>query len=326
MEGYKNRKTRLEREKAIEGARNPGVSKFGISLADINCKRDKLLFHEMRKIENEVKCMQLKMNQQKKSFVKSCHVLNYDPIILVERPPSPEVIKKATAMSYGIDENEYREEFENAAEIPGYMRQLRSRQRTPSTLTTIDAFTVKSKKKKNVWEDTRDQKEPPVFTSTVRPFMKLTKREQSDLQLGWSFHKPRLTPAEDAVEREGLEEYRKSKTPPRSAKRKHRTAATQMALPAAESVTAKKPEVDTTSGSDSEDEFTPFITQMAKIRTQSSKVKPEKDGDKEKERKVIRKEKTSSEIPIKSVRFSSGVPGSPIKRRANLAATKVTFK
>ena len=299
----------LEREKAIETARNPGVSKFGISLADINCRRDTYLVKELRKIEHEVKSMQLKLSQQKKSFVRNCHVLNYDPIILVERPPSPEVVHKATAMSYGMTEDEYIDEFEDGKKTPNFMRQLRSRQKTPSTLTTIDAFTIKSKKKKNVWEDTRDQKEPPKFTSTVRPYVKLTRREQSDLQVGWSFHKPRLTP-DDNVEREGLEDYRKSKTPPRG----KRTIKSPKSLPPPE----KNLDSAVQSESESEDELTPFITQMAKIRSQSSKAKDKK--------RDMRKEMTSSEIPMKSVRWSSSVPNSPVRRKVKLAATKISYK
>lgn len=307
--GYTSRRSMLEREKAVDGARNPGASKFGISLAEINSKKDKLLLRELRKIESEIKSMSLQMSQQKKTFVKSCHVLNYDPIILVERPPSPEMKKKALAMSMGLDEDEYNEHFENE-NIPRYMRQLRSKQKTPSTLNTIDAFTIKNKKKKNVWEDAVDQTESPVFHSTVKPCLQLTKREQSDLHMGWALHKPRLTP-DSEVQREGLEEFRKSKTPPRSITPKSRAS------------TAIKEVQDINSlhgvHEDSDDEFTPFITQMAKVRDHSSKAK-------EAGRSPKRYTRAPIVVTMKSVRFSSSIPNTPVqKKRPKLAATKIAY-
>ncbi|PVD20968.1 hypothetical protein C0Q70_19132 [Pomacea canaliculata] len=76
--------------------------------------------------------------------------------------------------------------------MPSYMRPLRSRCRTPSTLTTIDAFTLKAKKKRNVWEEAMDEKAPPQFQSTVRPAARLSRREMAQLQEGWSSHKLRV--------------------------------------------------------------------------------------------------------------------------------------
>ena len=68
----------------------------------------------------------------------------------------------------------------------------RSRCRTPSTLTTIDAFTLKTKKKRNVWEEAMDEKDPPRFQCTVRPAARLTRRETAALHVGWDAHKPRV--------------------------------------------------------------------------------------------------------------------------------------
>lgn len=72
------------------------------------------------------------------------------------------------------------------------MNTCRSRCRTPSTLTTIDAFTLKAKKKRNVWEEAMDEKAPPQFQSTVRPAARLSRREMAQLQEGWSSHKLRV--------------------------------------------------------------------------------------------------------------------------------------
>lgn len=316
--GYTSRRSMLEREKAVDGARNPGASKFGHSLAEINSKKDKSLMRELRKIENEIKSMSLQMNQRKKTFVKSCHVLNYDPIILVERPPSPEMRKKALAMSMGLDEDEYNQHFENET-VPHYMHQLRSKQKTPSTLRTIDAFTVKNRKKKNIWEDAVERGDAPVFHSTVRPCLQLTRREQTDLQMGWALHKPRLTPDSSEVQREGLEEYRKSKTPPRSITPKSR-ASTAENLTNAKSI-KEVGNVNNPKDSqvDSDDEFTPFITQMAKVRNHSSKTKGSDKTPKGYKRDPI-------VVSMKSVRFSSSIPSTPVqKKRPKLAATKITY-
>ena len=189
-----SRRALIEREKAMEAARNPGVSKFGDCLLTSKAKTDKMLVSNIRKINSEIRRMQLQVNQKMKLFVKNSAVLNHDPLILVERPPSPEVVKKAHVMrNYAdLDTHFYPEFDEERENRPSYMRQLRSKAKTPSTLTTIDAFTVKSRRKKNVWEGAVDEKEPPTFKSTVRPFAKLTRREISDLQRGYEFHKPKL--------------------------------------------------------------------------------------------------------------------------------------
>lgn len=315
--GYTSRRSMLEREKAVDCARNPGASKFGHSLAEINSKKDKSLVRELRKIEHEIKSMSLQMNQRKKTFVKSCHVLNYDPIILVERPPSPEMRKKALAMSMGLDEEEYNEHFENE-KVPHYMHQLRSKQKTPSTLRTIDAFTIKNKKKKNIWEDAVEQNDAPVFHSTVRPCYQLTKREQSDLQMGWALHKPRLTP-DSEVQREGLEDYRKSKTPPRSITPKSRSSTDDHQANAKSIKVVGDVNLPKDFQGDSEDEFTPFITQMAKVRNHSSTSKASNNPSKGYKRDPL-------VVSMKSVRFSSSIPNTPVqKKRPKLAATKIAY-
>ncbi|XP_062594654.1 uncharacterized protein LOC134256074 [Saccostrea cucullata] len=315
--GFTSRRSMLEREKAVDGARNPGASKFGHSLAEINSKKDKSLVRELRKIECEFKSLNLQMNQQKKTFVKSCHVLNYDPIILVERPPSPQMKKKALAMSMGLDEDEYNEHFENG-KVPHYMHQLRSKQRTPSTLNTIDAFTVTNKKKKNIWEDAVDQNEAPVFHSTVRPCLQLTKREQTDLQMGWALHKPRLTP-DSEIQREGLEDYRKSKTPPRSITPKSRVSTAENQTNAKSIKEVRDVNATRNTHVDSDDEFTPFITQMAKVRNHSSRPRESENVPKGYKRDPI-------VVTMKSVRFSSSIPSTPVqKKRPKLAATKIAY-
>ena len=77
---------------------------------------------------------------------------------------------------------------------------LRSRCRTPSTLTTIDAFTLKTRKKRNVWEEALDEKEPPRFKSTVCPSARLTRQEMAALRLGWDTHKLKADPKAERKE------------------------------------------------------------------------------------------------------------------------------
>ncbi|XP_067652199.1 uncharacterized protein [Haliotis asinina] len=180
-----NRKVRLEREKAMNAARSPKDSKFGECLLNINTKDDPLLCKNLVKINLEVRRMEFKMKQLRQTFVKQSKYLNHEPLILVERPASPEVRRRKVIMDMGANDPE-------AMKLPGYMRPLRSRCRTPSTITTIDAFTVRPKKKRNVWEEAMDEKEKPKFKSTVRPCSKLTQRELTEIHFGWSTHRPKV--------------------------------------------------------------------------------------------------------------------------------------
>ncbi|XP_045207318.2 uncharacterized protein LOC123559502 isoform X2 [Mercenaria mercenaria] len=278
----KSRRSLMEREKAMEAARNPGVSKLGDCLVSINLKNDKVLTSNLRKINSEIKRMQLQVNHKMKYFVKNSNVLNHDPIILVERPPSPEVKKRAHLMEHYDGE----EDVPGDENKPGYMKQIRSKARTPSTLTTIDAFTVKQRKKKNVWDGAVDEKSAPEFESTVRPYAKLTRREKSDLQKGYEFHKPKL-------ENSGISETEKSaSSKPHTHKKKVK-------------------EVANDDDSDFEDEITPFITQMAKVRRNGND----------------RKEKTLAEISLKPKTPVLGMKttGSPVNQTISIERN-VRFK
>ncbi|KAJ8313355.1 hypothetical protein KUTeg_009141 [Tegillarca granosa] len=254
--------------------------------------------------------MENQLNQEKKLFVKSCTVLNHDPIILVERPPSPENIRKVAkiAMSYDEDESAILER-----DKPRYMRQLRHKVRTPSLLTTIDAFTVKTKKKRNIWDNVLDEMKPMQFQSTVRPYSKLTERERTDLEAGWSFHKPRLEAAEDLdEEQKALVCVQKKK------KGKHaKSAQPKMTV---EKIIQKGQDSGADSDTDT-DELTPFITQMAKIRSHSSTVK---GSDNAIDINKIRREKTEDETS-KAVRFAVTPTSVKTKRKSRSSATKVVL-
>ena len=240
MINFTSRGVMIERGRAVDGARNPAFSKLGQSCMDNYTKPDKSLMRSLSSLNNQIRRMEAEARHRKTEFVKRSQVLNYEPMILVERPASPEVQKKAHAIRVAT---QLGENYETESEKPRYMRQLRKQVKTPSTLTTIDSFTVKSKKKQNTWEEVRDQGEQLEFKSLLRPFSKLTDKERSDLQIGWSIHKPRLI-GQDEQDTENKK--KKSKSP------------TRKKTPALE------PDGD-------EDELTPFITQIAQVRRHSSR-------------------------------------------------------
>ncbi|KAL8604995.1 hypothetical protein ACOMHN_018797 [Nucella lapillus] len=183
--GERSRGCELEIHRAVTAARNPRESKFGECLLNVHTKQDAQLKRRLGRIGTEMRRMEYRMHQLKQHFVKNNPCLNHEPLILVERPASPQVRHRAKVIEV------YGEDPENL-KLPGYMRPRRSQCKTPSTLTTIDAFTLKTKKKRNVWEEAMDEKEPPRFRSTVRPSAKLTQHEMAALHLGWDAHKPRI--------------------------------------------------------------------------------------------------------------------------------------
>lgn len=78
----------------------------------------------------------------------------------------------------------------DSPKLPGYMRPLRTGRRTPSSLITIEAFTLETKKKRNIWEEALTEKEEPRFKSSTMPAIRLSEQEVAQLQLGHMLHKP----------------------------------------------------------------------------------------------------------------------------------------
>jgi len=182
----------LDRERAVATARNPALSKYGNTLMSIGLRRNQNLSKQSDHLDYQMKRIDLEMRQKKKYFVKNCRVLNYDPIMLVERPSS--MVEDKTLSNYhNNDGNGDVANFENR-KLSQDMMQLGSTSTLPTLQTTTDAFTIQSKKKKNVWEDCQEDLESIQFKSMVHPFKRLTTQEQHSLQRGWSFHNPRLTP------------------------------------------------------------------------------------------------------------------------------------
>lgn len=182
----------LDRERAVATARNPALSKYGSTLMAIGLKRNQNLSKQSEHLDYQMKRIDLEMRQKKKYFVKNCRVLNYDPIMVVERPSSM-VEDKSPSNYQSNDENGDVTNSKNR-KLSQDMMQLCSTSPLPTLQTTTDAFTIQSRKKKNVWEECQEDLESIQFKSMVHPFKRLTTREQHSLHRGWSFHKPRLTP------------------------------------------------------------------------------------------------------------------------------------
>lgn len=314
IETMKSRRALYERKKAEDAARNPGISKFGDCLVGINSKTDEVLIKNLKQINSEIRRMELQISQKRKLFLRNSGVLNHDPIILVERPASPLVLRRAQTL---LTDAPYDEELFGEANMPGYMKQLRSKTRTPSTLTTIDAFTVKAKKKRNVWEEAMDEKTAPQFTGTVRPYARLTKKEISELQLGHELHKPKF------VAETGLPPERE----------------TDENIKAIQLRTKIKPSEDipdTDSEGSVVDQITPFITQMASVRRTKGGLLAEQDKTVEELKDTVSKKSSSPTISTKSpitlskqpmpryVRFSSPVAASFKTSRLRPLRTKTT--
>ena len=293
IETMTTRRALYERKKATDAARNPGVSRFGESLVTVNSKTDEMLTRRLKQISSEIRRMELQLNQKKKLFLKNNGLLNHDPIILVERPASPIIIKRAHTL---LNNDPYDEALFGEAHKPSYMKQLRSKTRTPSTLTTIDSFIVKARKKKNVWEEAMDEKTAKQFTGTVRPYARLSRRETTELQLGYQMHKPKFVVDSGAVSDGDNEELK---------------------LIRLRTDDVKADASDSDDEGSVVDELTPFITQMASVRQKKSRPVIGQTSDKQEEiaredsntpRQTVKTPTSSKTDVSKSVRFTSPVP------------------
>ncbi|XP_059172307.1 uncharacterized protein LOC131953228 [Physella acuta] len=170
-----------DKARAVHTARNPKDSKMGECLLNNHVRGDPLLGSNLGQINRNQKRREQGLEQSMELFLRKSNCLSHEPLILVERAPSQSVQTRAALMrEFHLDPE--------AILKPRYMRPLVSRSRTPSTLVTIEAFTVQRKLKKNIWDEAID--ETPKFTSTSRPSARLTKEEFDQLQAGYSSHKP----------------------------------------------------------------------------------------------------------------------------------------
>lgn len=177
-----------EREKAVKSAKYPAFSKYGNVLMAMSLRKNQAQTKKLAYLDLQMKRTEIETNHKKRFFLKRCQVLNHDPIIVVERPPSYTVLSKTSNNG----------DFFGKSSLPHYMTQLNCKMKIPSTLTTTEVFIVKSKIKRNIWDETKEGviNDSKTFQSTVLPTDRLSHREQSSLQMAFSFHKPRVTPEE----------------------------------------------------------------------------------------------------------------------------------
>ena len=75
-------------------------------------------------------------------------------------------------------------ELSRSESPPRYMQPLKSHYKPPSNLDTIDAFTVRPRRKQNIWEEYAPQLEPQ-FYSVVLPSNRLSQSEVSTFTDHW---------------------------------------------------------------------------------------------------------------------------------------------
>lgn len=151
-----------------------------------NVKEERMLCTAISQIEREQRRRAAHSLQKQREFLLS-RQSKPEPIIIVERPPAYKHLQKAYFIQYGLEE-----ELNEQERTPRYMRQLKSRRKLPSTLTTLDAYTVRASKKANLWEPKVATEEGVArFSCHVPPSVPLSKEERVELDRGWHFHRPK---------------------------------------------------------------------------------------------------------------------------------------
>jgi len=175
-----------DKAKAVTEARSPHTSRMGDYLIQqhvVNTRTGGPGGGEVCRLTGEQKRSEQQLHLNKRGFLRTSHCLNREPLILVERPPSPKAKTRARIMEkHGVDPV--------SISLPSYMRPLRTKSRTPSTLTTIEAYTLQTKKKKNVWEEVAEDPHSLRFKSMAKPSAPLTAGEKKQLRMGYTLHKP----------------------------------------------------------------------------------------------------------------------------------------
>ncbi|BFZ13086.1 hypothetical protein BsWGS_16125 [Bradybaena similaris] len=171
--------TSRDKAKVVEAARTSMDSKMGEWLVNNQVRQDTSLGSKLGKLNREKRRAEITHQQTQEIFMKESRTLSLEPLILVERSPA----------EHDAFENEQAANHDSP-KMPGYMRSLRTGRRTPSSLITIEAFTLETKKKRNIWEEVLNEKEAPRFKSSTMPAIRLSEEEVAQLQLGHMLHKP----------------------------------------------------------------------------------------------------------------------------------------
>lgn len=294
-----SRKGLIERRQAMDTAKNMMTSKVGVCVLSTNTHEDRLLDKQYAKIDKELKRKQMHLDQMKKQFLQTQTLYTFEPTIIVERPPSPEAWMHYESLM---------EETPSYKADKGYMKPLKSKIKAPSNLPTIDAFTVRSKKKVNLWEEALTDLEHTRFRSTVPPSAKLTEEERFDLQRGWQFHRPQSRLQDMQKEAEEAAKMQKNKSNPYTNRNKKK---------------GKKRDLEALlkANAESEDQSSIFVTQMntdKKVNADGANAKTvsfSKDVKIHPLSAAARKALFTPEKGRRSVGYSSG-PGSEIQQFA----------
>ncbi|ELT91448.1 hypothetical protein CAPTEDRAFT_190371 [Capitella teleta] len=174
-----NRRRQMDKDRALGTATNPSSSKFGSALLS-STQDGRALNNEVSKLERQLKRTQLHIEHEQKRFLQKQQQLP-EPTLIVVRPPSPLLTKKFLYWNKTSDAP-----YTHAPDEPSYMNSIRSKVRAPLAQPTIDAFSVKVRKKKNIWEEALN--EDAHFTSAVQPCWPLTSVEEAELRAGWQLH------------------------------------------------------------------------------------------------------------------------------------------
>ena len=176
---FPSRKLILERNKAISHARNPGLSKYGQCLVSVNNRLNNVLKTNLASLNAEFKRMEMQATRRKKFFIKTSGLLNHEPLLLVQRPKSEPIAETPSVPRK--DDN-----------VPGFMKPRLSKIVRPSSLKTIDIYTVRPAKKTNLWESSGEER-ALRFTGVIRPCAKLSENEVEHLKNEYSATKPSLS-------------------------------------------------------------------------------------------------------------------------------------
>ncbi|KAF6017249.1 hypothetical protein EB796_024441 [Bugula neritina] len=163
----------IERLQAREAARNVINSKIAKALLDDNKFPESQLKINVNKIESDEKRCEAFYKHQQRLFKQQGLINNYEPTIVVERPPA----------LTNLEDNVQKE-----AVIPHYMKGLSKSkyQNLNCQEPKVDAFKIRCKQKRNLWENKySDENLNEKFRSIVLHSPPLTKGEQDDLDKGW---------------------------------------------------------------------------------------------------------------------------------------------
>ena len=143
-----SRRSILDKQRALAGAHNEAETKLGnLILRPVN---DPIYKREVTRIEQDGQRLHTDMEIQKKQLMKRLTLLP-EPTVILRRPKSKEETKETPTV------------------------------RLTTSLPSLDAFTVKGKKKRNVWE--RKLLTPPNLLSIHMPCKPLSDAEEREIYL-----------------------------------------------------------------------------------------------------------------------------------------------